>query len=333
MKTKLTDWNPGTLLELSGQHWKTGTLHAAVRLDVFTAIGDKRLPGSKIAHQLNCAVASMERLLDALTAMGLLRKEDGIFANTKAGQKFLCRESPQYLGYIMLHHHQLVDSWTRLDEAVSSGKPVRERGPDRGDEWRQNFLMGMFNMAMNLAPRIVALFELSDRRKLLDLGGGPGTYAIHFCRANPSLAATVVDLPTTRPFAEKTISRFGLGDRIAFRPANYLKDDLGSGYDVAWLSHILHAEGPDDCIRILSKTVNSLASGGLVIIHEFILDDTMDGPVFPALFSLNMLLGTPSGRAYSDNQLREMLEKAGVKQVRRIRFDSPNDSSLLVGST
>ena len=333
MKMKETDWNPGKLLELSGQHWKTGTLHAAIRLDVFSAIGDKRLPGSKIAHRLRCAEASMERLLDALSAMGLLLKEDGRYANTTAGQKFLCRESPQYLGYIMLHHHQLVDSWTRLDEAVSSGKPVREKGPDRGDEWRQNFLMGMFNMAMNLAPRIVPLIDLNDRRQLLDLGGGPGTYAIHFCRAHLSLFATVVDLPTTRPFAEKTISRFGLGDRITFHPANYLKDDFGSGFDVAWLSHILHAEGPDDCMRILHKTVNSLVSGALVVVHEFILDDTMDGPLFPALFSLNMLLGTTSGRAYPESQLRKMMEKAGVKQIRRIRFDSPNDSSLLVGTT
>ena len=83
---KSTDWNPGKLLELSGQHWKTGTLHAAVRLDVFSAIGDRRLPGSQIANQLNCTERGMQRLLDALSAMGLLLKEEGLFANTKAGK-------------------------------------------------------------------------------------------------------------------------------------------------------------------------------------------------------------------------------------------------------
>lgn len=193
--------------------------------------------------------------------------------------------------------------------------------------------MGMFNMAMNVAPRIVALIDIGDRHHFLDLGGGPGTYAIHFCQANPGLTATVFDLATTQPFAEKTIAGFDLSHRIAFRPGNYLEDDIGSGYDVAWLSHILHGEGPDDCRRIIAKTVKALNEGGLVMIHEFILEDTMDRPLFPALFSLNMLLGTPAGRAYSEGQLRRMMEAAGVKQIRRVAFKSPNDSGILIGTT
>ena len=326
------EWNPGKLLELSGYHWKTATLHAAVKLDIFSVIGAAKLSGAQVAEQLNCDQRATVRLCDALAAMGLLLKDGVRYANTPAGQLFLCRESPKYLGYIMLHHHQLVESWARLDEAVTSGRPLRGSGSDRGDSWRHNFLMGMFNLAMNLAPRIVPLIDMSGRRRLLDLGGGPGTYAIHFCQQNPELTATVFDLPTTRPFAEKTISGFDLSNRIDFRPGNYLKDDLGSGYDVAWLSHILHGEGPEDCLLILGKAVNSLTRGGLVIIHEFILDDSMDRPLFPALFSLNMLLGTEAGQSYSEGQLTEMLQQSGVRQVRRIRFDSPNDSSLMIGT-
>lgn len=327
-----TEWNPGNLMELSGHYWKTGTLHAAVRLEVFSTIGDRRLPAAQIAEKLGCAEQAMQRLLDALTAMGLLLKDSGKYANIAAGRAFLCRESPHYLGYMIMHHHQLVDSWTHLERAVRSGQPVRAGTSDRGPSWRKNFLMGMCNMAMNVAPRIVPLIDLNGRSHLLDLGGGPGTYAIHFCQENPELAATVFDLPTTRPFAEETIAGFDLSERIAFRGGNFLEDDIGSGYDVAWLSHILHGEGPDDCRRILDKAASALIAGGLVIVHEFILDNTMDSPLFPALFSLNMLLGTSAGRAYSENQLKQMLAEAGAKQVRRIRFDSPNDSSILIGS-
>jgi O-methyltransferase. len=103
--------------------------------------------------------------------------------------------------------------------------------------------MGMFNLASRLAPKIVQEVDLTGRKHLLDLGGGPGTYAIHFCRRYEGLRATVFDLKTTRPFARKTIRRFGMEDRIAFRAGNYLDDDLGEGYDAAWLSHILHGEG------------------------------------------------------------------------------------------
>ncbi|MEE8431750.1 MAG: SAM-dependent methyltransferase, partial [Candidatus Desulfatibia sp.] len=74
-----------------------------------------------------------------------------------------------------------------------------------------------------------------------------------------------------------------------------------------------------------------LDPGGMILIHEFILDNTMDGPLFPALFSLNMLLGTPAGQAYSEKQLLDMLAEAGVGELRRIYFESPNDSSIIAG--
>jgi hypothetical protein len=109
--------------------------------------------------------------------------------------------------------------------------------------------MGMFNIAMSMAPSLADKIDLSGRRHLLDLGGGPGTYAIHYCLKNPSLKATVYDLPTTRPFAEKTIEKFGLTDRIDFIDGNYVKEGIEGVYDVAWLSHILHGEGQKDCQR------------------------------------------------------------------------------------
>ena len=110
------------------------------------------------------------------------------------------------------------------------------------------------------------------------------------------MTATVFDLPTTRSFAENTIDRFGLDDRIDFSPGDYHTDAVPAGFDVAWLSHILHAEGEEGCRTILAKGVAALQPGGLLLVQEFILNDEKDGPVFPALFSLNMLLGTGAGR-------------------------------------
>jgi cyclopropane fatty-acyl-phospholipid synthase-like methyltransferase len=192
--------------------------------------------------------------------------------------------------------------------------------------------MGMFNMAMSLAPRMAEAVDLSSCSQLLDLGGGPGTYAIHFCLKNPGLKASVFDLPTTRPFAEQTISRFNLGDRITFTPGDYHTDAITGRYDAAWLSHILHAEGPEACQNIIRKAVSALEPGGRIIIHEFILNDTRDGPLFPALFSLNMLLGTESGRAYSAAELVGMLAAAGVWDIRRIPLQTPNDSGIILGT-
>jgi hypothetical protein len=324
-------WNPGDLLEISGFYWKTAVLHAAVKMDVFTTIGDGQLAASEISSQLNAAQRGMERLLDALVAMELLVKVDGTYANSPSGQTFLSKNSAQYIGHIIMHHHHLVESWSKLDQAVQSGTPIRSRSSFSKEEWRESFLLGMFNMAMGLAPKLVPQIDLSTRKHLLDLGGGPGTYAIHFCLNNPGLHAAVYDLPTTRPFAEKIIKQFNLSDRINFTDGNYLTDPIEGHYDVAWLSHILHGEGPEECRMIIQKTVDALDPQGTIIIHEFILNNRMDGPLFPALFSLNMLLGTDSGQSYSEQQLTDMLLAAGIKNIRRIPLKSPNDSGLLVG--
>lgn len=325
------EWNPGQILELSGYYWKTCTLHAAVKLDVFTAIGKERLSAGEVARKLNTDERASAMLLNALTAMNLLSQSDGKYANTAASLAFLAKDSPQYLGFMIMHHHHLVDSWSQLDQAVRSGQAVRGRASFGDEEKRESFLMGMFNMAMTIGPELTKTLDLTGRRRFLDLGGGPGTYAIHFCLNNPQLHGTIYDLPTTRPFAEKTIAKFGLTGRVDFMDGDYLAEDIAGSYDVAWLSQILHGENPDDCQRIVNKTVATLEPGGLIMVHEFLLNNTMDGPLFPALFSLNMLLGTDGGQAYSEAQIKEMLGNAGVGEIRRLPFRGPNDSGIIMG--
>ncbi len=328
----LEELNPEKILELSGSYWETCTLHAGVKLDVFTIIGKDHLKGEDVADTLDGDKRGVKMLLNALSAMDLLVKTEDIYSNTPLSLTFLCKDSSRYMGHIILHHHNLIESWSRLNVAVQSGRSVRHRVTHTDEEQRENFLMGMFNLAMNLAPVLVTKIDLSGRRRLLDLGGGPGTYAIHFCMNNPRLKATVYDMPTTRPFAEKTIAKFNLQDRIDFKNVDYLEEEIEGIYDVAWLSHILHGEGPEDCCKIIGKAVSALEPGGMILIHDFILNDSMDGPLFPALFSLNMLLVTPSGQSYSEKQIRDMLSDAGVRKIRRIFFDSPNDSGIIIGT-
>jgi predicted O-methyltransferase YrrM len=325
------DINPGQLLKISGNYWKACTLHAGIKLNVFTAIGSDLVASGDVARKLEVDERGMTMLLNALSAMGLLTKTENNYCNTSAASAFLSKDSSQYIGYMIMHHHNLVDSWSKLNKAVKTGKPVRERVSHSEGETRETFLMGMFNMAMNVAPRLVIKINLSKRKHLLDLGGGPGTYAIHFCMNNPQLKATVYDLPTTRPFAQSTIEKFGLEDRIDFMDGDYLEDGIKGLYDVAWLSHILHGEGPEDCRKIINKAVSAVEPGGIIIVHDFILDYTMDSPLFPALFSLNMLLGTKDGQSYSEKQIKKMLADAGVKDMQRIPIQTPNDSGIITG--
>ena len=323
--------NPSELLEISGAYWESCALHAAVNLDVFTIIGQDQLAAKEIAQKLNGDERGVATLLNALTAMKLLIKSNNRYANTPVSATYLTKDSPQYIGYMIMHHYHLMDSWHQLDRAVITGEPIRFRAAASTEEQRESFLMGMFNLAMALAPQATKEIDLAGREHLLDMGGGPGTWAIHFCLNNPRLRATVYDLPATRPFAERIIARFGVSNRVQFQEGNYLEDEIEGAYDVAWLSHILHGESPEDCLIIIKKAVATLKPGGLVMIHDFILNNDLASPLYPALFSLNMLTGTKAGRSYPEEQIIDMLAKAGAQNLSRHPFRAPNDSGIIVG--
>jgi SAM-dependent methyltransferase len=331
METRV--WTPADLLQLSGGYWSACALHAGVKLDLFSHLAGKALTAGQLTALVAADTRGLTMLLNALVALGLLAKHGDGYQATDFSAVFLSRSSPSYLGHIIRHHHHLMASWAFLDEAVVSGKPLRERVSHADDATiRESFEMGMFDLAMLVAPKIVPLIDLGGRRRLLDLGGGPGTYAIHFCRQNPALEAVVYDLPSTRPFAEKTIASFGLSDRISFVAGDFDLEEIPGRYDVAWLSHVLHGEGPEGCAVMLSKAVAALEPGGMLLVQEFILDDSLAGPLFPALFSLNMLLGTPAGRAYGEAELRAMLTGAGLGDVRRLPLELPNGAGVVAGT-
>lgn len=325
------EWSVGALLGISSGYWRGCALQAGVRLRVFTVLDGANMDVAEIAKKIGSDNRATGLLLDALAAMRLLAKKDELYENSEFAGKFLVAGSPGYMGHIILHHHHILDGWAQLDAAVMTGNRVNRRSYGAEIE-RESFLLGMFNLAMGIAPQLVAQVDLIGRKKLLDLGGGPGTYAIHFCLAHPELTAVILDRPATKPYAEKTVADFGLTERIGFIGGDFNVDPIGGGpYDAAWLSHILHSNDPDQCQECINKTVAALVSGGLILIHDFILNDSKDGPEFAALFSLNMLVGTSGGRSYSRAEIFAMLKKAGVGDIKHQKCVTPNDSSVICG--
>jgi SAM-dependent methyltransferase len=190
----------------------------------------------------------------------------------------------------------------------------------------------MFNVASQQAQSIAAALDLRNRTRLLDLGGGPGTYAVHFCLQNPHLSATVYDLPATRPFAERIVARYRLAQRIQFMEGDFLREAVTGRYDVVWISQVLHAMDDEGSAVLLEKAARVRTPGGLLLIQEFVLDDSRDGPEHPALFGCNMLVGTESGKAYTEKELFELLRRSGASDVRRLDLALPLGCGIVSGS-
>ena len=327
------DWNPATLMKASGAYWQSCAIHSGVELGIFTVLHSGAMTVDSLAQQLGCDLRGLETLLTALCALGLLHKEGAWYAVDTAARQYLSEQSPEYFGHIILHHQHLVPAWSRLSEAVRNGRSTRQSSHRTDDAvQREHFLLGMFNVASQQAETVAAALDLRGRTRLLDLGGGPGTYAVHFCLQNPQLSAAVYDLPTTRPFAEKIISRYKLAHRIQFMEGDFLRETVTGRYDVVWISQVLHAMDNEGCAALLEKAARVLTPGGLLLIQEFILNDVRDGPGHPALFGCNMLVGTESGKVYTEKELIELLRGSGASDVRRLVLDLPMGCGIVSGS-
>src|SRR5262249_54761475 len=152
--------------------------------------------------------------LNALASLGLLQKENGIFRNTATGARFLAEGSPDSARQAQLHAANMWKRWSHLADSVKTGSPapVVRDGDSVGP-----FIAAMDHSARARVRAITQAVQLNGTRRVLDLGGGSGVYAMAFAKAAPELRADVVDLPEVVAIAQEHIRQAGLSDRIAAR--------------------------------------------------------------------------------------------------------------------
>ncbi|MDR1360337.1 MAG: methyltransferase domain-containing protein [Deltaproteobacteria bacterium] len=327
------DWTGLDLLRLSGAYWQSCAVHAAVQLDIFTLLGQNPLNDQELAEKLGCPVRGLSMLITALASLGLVRRVRGRTSPVAGALRYLSRSSPDYLGFIIRHHANVMPGWTRLAETVRSG--LNQSGAEifftEEEEEREAFLLGMHNVASLQAESVAEALNLSGRKKLLDAGGGPGSYAVYFCKKNPQLTATILDLPSSERFARKVIADFGLEGRVDFLGGDLLRDPLPAGHDVVWISQVLHGLSPAAAATLVAAAAAALEPGGLFCVQEFLLRDSRTGPAGAALFSLNMLTQTKDGQAYTEKEISGMLSAAGILRPRLLDEKFPGGARVLLG--
>lgn len=331
-------WTASDILKFSNAHWEPLALQAAIQLGLFTALDELTQPEESIsivtlAEKLDCNPRALGMLCSSLIALGFLAQTEQGLLLPDYSRRYLSSLSKHYLGFIISHHAHLLKAWGGLADSVRSGQaqPV-ETGDFRDEKEREAFLMGMFNIGTHQAETIAASLPLTGRGRLLDVGGGPGTYAIYFCLANPELRATVFDRPSTEPFATKVVAQHDLKERIDFVSGDFIHDTLPKGYDVAWLSQVLHGEKPEDAATLIKNAAATLNPQGLLVVQEFVLEDDKTGPPHSALFGLNMLVCTDGGQAYTWAEISQMMTAAGVTSLKRLEVNLPEGCGILVGT-
>lgn len=295
-------------------------LLAALELDLFTAIGERTWTVRGLAKETKLSERGLAILCRNLAMSGLLRKNGEHYRNSRLAATALNAGHAAYRGdYLELMKNHWAD-WLRLLESVRSGLPIDHDVPDSPD-YRRRFTWAMHHRTLETAPAIAAQLDLSRARTLLDLGGGPGTYAMAFLAKNPRLRATVCDREAALEVAKEIADTHKAGKRLSYLPLDFTMDLIPGAYDVVWYSNVLHIYSPADNQAVFRRAKAALNPGGRLLIQDAFLHDR-EG-LFPAeasLFAVSMLLFTKEGNTYTVADTTRWLKDAGFGRIRPVQI-------------
>ena len=302
----------------------------AVELDVFTHVGHGSRSASEVAGSLGASLRGTEILLNSLAGLGLLSKSQGRFSNTPLTLRFLVAGAPDYALTGFKHSANLWRAWSNLTEVVKTGRVDRPPMSDEdAKDSTESFIMLMHERARYRAPKVADAIDLSYTMSVLDIGGGPGTHSMEFAIRKPELCAVVFDLTEVVGIAGRLIREAGLQERVTVKPGDYYTDDFGRGYDLAFLSAIVHSNSAEGNVHILKKAHEALQPGGRVAIVDFIMDDEKIKPEFGAVFAVNMLVATDAGNCYNEKEIEEWFAEAGFVNP-SVKYEIDEDISLIM---
>lgn len=295
---------------------KSRIVLTAFELDIFSVLGDESKTSAEVAKVILTDHRATDRLMNALKAIGLINKTDGLFSNTEITLKFLVKSSPEYLGGLM-HSVNLWKSWSNLTECVKKGKRAENKSEFEKDPVTSRaFIAAMHERGSLQADNLMSSLDLRSVNSVIDIGGGSGAYSFAFVKAKENLTATIFDLPGIIPITNDYVQKAKLENKIKTICGNYLTDDFGKGYDLAFLSAIIHINSYEQNLALIKKCFDSLNDHGYIVIQDHVMSADRTSPPEGAIFALNMLVGTEYGDTYTETEIKEWLIEAGFSNYK-----------------
>ena len=313
--------NMDDLMAVGHGYQRAMTLFAALKLGVFRGLAAGGCDASALARRIGADPGKLSILLDALASQGLIGKKGKKYRNAQVARERLL-PGPRSMESILLHLLDGWGEWGRLSGTVRAGRTPRVGAEGNLQE---NFIRGMEGNARDRAAAVARRIPLRRGDRVLDLGGGPGTYAIAFADACPGARVTVFDTPATLRVTRKILREKGAYGQVRLAEGDFLVDPLGGPYDFVWISQILHSFPGSDCVKLLRRARSAMVPGGRVAIQEFLLAEGKTSPPGPVFFAVHMVAVTEGGRAYTAKEIAGMMRSAGF---RKIAADPPDPQGV-----
>ena len=327
------------ILELIDAFRRSKAMFVGVSLRIFDRLAEEPATVARLAAELKMNGDALERLLDTLVSMFLLRKEGSLYRNTPTAGTFLVATSPHSLrGYIVYSNDILFPMWNNLEDAIREGTSRWQQtfnlaGPlfssfFQTEDSMRVFLLGMHGLGMLGSPVVAEAFDFSRFRTACDLGGATGHLVSTLLQRYPAMQGILFELPRVLEFARQRLAADPALPRLTITAGDFFEDALPDA-DLYLLGRILHDWTAPKIQLLLARVYQALPPGGGLLIVEKLLLDDHTGPTSANLQSMNMLVCT-EGKERSLAEYTKMLQAAGFTRVEGKRTSAPVDAILAI---
>lgn len=317
MSDAIPEMTVGSIFRMGDQFHDSALLHFAVAERLFDDLVDQT-SAAELAARRGWLPEKSEIVLNALTALGLLRKAGDRFQNTLPSDSFLRSTSREFVGPIIDHQRLQWSLWSMIGQSlVTQHSTVHQQENRLASDSKANaaFNQAMIRLAKDNIAQLLESGLFAGAGRVLDICGGHGAYLAEIAKQYPNVTGEVWDLATTREVAEQQFRSGALESRLSFREIDIRKTDWRTDEqcDLCMLNDCLHYFTYAEIQVIIEGVVSLLRPGGKLVILTMTLDPTGTAPPSAAGFSLHMMLNTRHGKLHPTDSIVELLRGAGLQ--------------------
>lgn len=322
--------NTEMIMKMMDGYSSACVLGAASELDLFSVISNNSMKYEDIAKTLKANQRGVKILLDALVSIRLIEKKQDLYNIPKNLIPYLIKESPNSLLAGIRHRSNMIRGWIQLAKVVKTGNKADPSPSILGiDEDSSSFINAMHVFSTPNVKEVVSNIIDINYSRFLDLGGASGTWTLALLEQNPEATATIFDLPHAIDLAKKRIQNLTNKSKIDLISGDFYKVPLPQGFDMVWVSAIIHQHSRAHNRTLFKKVFNALDSKGSVIIRDIIMEPSHTSPPMGAMFAINMLVHTESGSTFTFEEVKEDLTASGFEKI-ELCMKSEDMNSLIV---
>jgi SAM-dependent methyltransferase len=305
------------LQNISYGHKQSAALRAAVEMDLFTRVSEGASTFAKVAEVLGISELNAQRIVVACASIGLLEKDAAGYKNAPDVERFLVKGKPTYVGPWLLFATHDFEYWKDLKDYLVTDDPPRILGlyENLSDEMAREYHDATYSVGLGAGFLFSKSVDLSQRKLILDLGGGSGAYCIAAIQRYPHLKAIVMDFEPVTKIASEFIAQWGLRDRITTLAGDFTSDPFPQGPDVIIQASNLPQYNQAALEKVMRKGLEALVPGGEYHLVGETVSNQKDGELGPAMWGLHEALFGSLGRAHSEQEVRTYLANAGFENV------------------